>query len=83
MKILWSKYSKKQFSKLNLRFQDKIINVLENFSKGERVDIKKLKGRKDEYRIRVGNLRIILNKVEEGFLISDIGNRENIYLIFL
>ena len=84
MKVLWSKDSKKQFFKLNLRFQEKILDSLRRFSKGERVDIKKLKGRKEEYRVRIGNYRIILTKREdEIFLITDLGKRENIYLIFI
>ena len=84
MKILWSKNSKKQFFKLNLRFQEKILDSLRKFSKREKIDIKKLKGRQDEYRIRIGNYRIILTKKESNvFLITDIGKRENIYLIFI
>ena len=83
MKVLWSKDSKKQFFKLNLRFQEKVLDSLRRFSKGERVDIKKLKGRQEEYRIRIGNYRIILTKKENNvFLITDLGKRENIYLIF-
>ena len=84
MKILWSKNSKKQFFKLNLRFQEKILDSLRKFSKREKIDIKKLKGRQDEYRIRIGNYRIILTKKENNvFLITDLGKRENIYLIFI
>lgn len=83
MKILWSGISKKKFSKLNLRFKEKILNSLKKFEEGERIDIKKLKGREEEFRIRVGNYRIILSKIKEGFLVLDIGSRENIYLIFV
>lgn len=84
MKVLWSKDPKKQFFKLNLRFQEKVLDSLRRFSKGERVDIKKLKGRQEEYRIRIGNYRIILTKKENNiFLITDLGKRENIYMIFL
>ena len=84
MKVVFTKSSEKQFSKLNLRFQSKIMESLEKFEKGGRVDFKKLKGRQEEYRIRTGNYRIILTKNKENlFLITDIGKRENIYFIFL
>lgn len=84
MKIFLSDKSKKQLSKMDLRFQKKIIDSLEKYEKGENVDIKKLMGRKDEYRIRVGHYRIIMTKIsDKEFLVSKIGERKNIYLIFL
>ena len=84
MKIIFTDKSKKQLSKLDLRFQEKVLETLRKFENGESVDIKKLMGRKDEYRIRVGHYRIILNKpTKNGYLITKIGERENIYLIFL
>lgn len=84
MDIVFSDKSKSQLKKLNFRFQEKILNILEKFEKNQKVDIKKLKGREEEYRIRVGNYRIILNKVgKEEFLVTKIAKRENIYFIFI
>ena len=84
MKILFSSSSLKQLKKINLRFQDKIYKALSKFEKGERVDIKRLKGRDEEHRIRVRNYRLILKKVSNNeFLVIKIGQRENIYLLFL
>ena len=84
MKVLFSKTSEKQLRKLNLRFQEKVIDCLNRFQNGEKVDFKKLKGRHEEYRIRVGEYRILLIKKEdELYLVTDVGKRENIYLIFL
>jgi len=83
MKVLFTNKSKKQLLKIDLRFQEKITNSLEKFERGESVDIKKLKGKKDEYRIRVGHYRIILNKLPvEKYLVTKIGERESIYMIF-
>jgi len=83
MKVLFTNKSKKQLLKIDLRFQEKIINSLEKFERGESVDIKKLMGRKDEYRIRVGHYRIILNKISsEKYLVTKMGERESIYMIF-
>ena len=84
MEINFSLRSKKQLKQLNLRFQSKIIDSLKKFEKGKKIDIKRLKGRNEEYRIRIGNYRIILNQIKEKkFLVTKIGVRENIYLIFV
>ncbi len=83
MEIFFSKTSKKQLEKLNQRFQQKILFTLEKFKNNKPVDIIKLRNKEDEFRIRTGNYRIQLKKVEKGFLITKIGKRENFYLIFL
>ena len=83
MEILFSKSSKKQLEKLNPRFRQKIIFNLERFKDNKPVDVIKLKNKNDEFRIRIGNYRIQLKKVIEGFLVTKIGKRENFYLIFL
>jgi len=81
MEILFSNSSKKQLSKLNPRVQQKIILALEKFRNNQRVDVIKLKNKEQEFRIRTGNYRIQLQKINEGFLITKIGKRENFYLI--
>jgi len=82
MKIEFSKKAEKQFSHLNPRLQNKIIESLEKFKIGEKIDIKKLKGFNETYRIRVGSYRISLDKTnEDTFLITYIAKRENFYLI--
>lgn len=84
MKVLFSPTSKKQLKKINIRFQEKILDILEKFEKNEKIDIKKLKGKKDEYRIRVGEYRIILSEMKKNeFLVTKIGVRESIYAVFL
>ena len=83
MKILFSNNSKKQLKKLNIRIQNKVINVLNKFRNNYPVDIIKLKNKSDEFRIRTGNYRIQLQKVKEGFLVTKIGKRGNFYLIFV
>jgi mRNA-degrading endonuclease RelE of RelBE toxin-antitoxin system len=82
MEILFSNNSKKQLSKLNIRFQQKIINTLDKFKNNQPVDIIKLKNKDEEFRIRTGEYRIQLQKIKEGFLVTKIGKRENFYLIF-
>jgi mRNA-degrading endonuclease RelE of RelBE toxin-antitoxin system len=82
MEIIFSNNSKKKFKKLNARIQQKILFTLEKFQKGFSVDIVKLKGRENEFRIRTGNYRIQLEKVKQGFLVTNVGKRENFYFLF-
>ena len=83
MEILFSKSSKKQLEKLNVRIQQKILFVLKKFKDNKPIDVIKLKNKENEFRIRAGNYRIQLGKVDKGFLITKIGKRENFYLIIL
>jgi len=82
MEIIFSKTSKKQLERLNPRIQQKILFTLEKFRGNQPVDIIKLKSREEEFRIRTGNYRIQLKKIDHNFLITKIGKRENFYLIF-
>jgi len=82
MEIIFSNNSKKQLAKLNVRIQQKILLTLEKFKSNRPVDIIKLKNKDEEFRIRTGNYRIQLQKVNEGFLVTKIGKRENFYLVF-
>ncbi len=82
MDIIFSNSSKKQLLKLNVRIQQKILFILDKFKKNQPVDVIKLKGKDQEFRIRTGNYRIQLQKVNEGFLITKVGKRENFYGVF-
>jgi len=81
MKIIFSKTSKKQLERLNSRIQQKVLFTLEKFKDNRPVDIIKLKNKEGEFRIRTGNYRIQLRKIDDNFLITKIGKRENFYLI--
>ncbi len=83
MEIVFSNHAKKELKNLDARIQQKIIFTLDKFRKNERVDIIKLRGKDEEFRIRTGNYRIELQKVKEGFLVTKVGKRENFYLIFI
>lgn len=82
MEIVFSKKSEKDFEKANIRYRQKILFTLEKFKNNAPVDIKKLKDKNDEFRIRVGSYRIQLRKIPEGFLVKKIGKRENFYMVF-
>jgi len=83
MEIFFSNRSKKQLVKFDARIQQKVIFTLEKFKNNQLVDIIKLKGKNDKFRIRAGNYRIQLQKVKEGFLVTKIGKREFLFSVFL
>ncbi|GHU78745.1 hypothetical protein AGMMS49992_29950 [Clostridia bacterium] len=59
----------------------KLINKeLKKFARNpSECDFKKLSGRKDEYRLRQGNYRIIMVKEGELYFIKNIDTRGNVY----
>ena len=80
MKIEFSKKAEKQFSKLDTRIQEKIIKIIDRPLKGDKVDIKKIRGFEDLYRIRTGEYRIALEKINSDlFVVPFIGKRESFY----
>ncbi len=82
MNLYYSRLAEKQLKKLNSRIQQKIVFELEKFSKGFRVDIKKIHGTSDEFRIRISSFRVQLKKINENIYVTKIGKRENFYLVF-
>ncbi|MAG02201.1 type II toxin-antitoxin system mRNA interferase toxin, RelE/StbE family [Candidatus Pacearchaeota archaeon] len=83
MRIVFSNNSKKQLRKLNVRIQQKILFILEKLKDNQKVDIIKLKNKEQEFRIRIGNYRVQLQKIDNDFLITHIGKRENFYLMLI
>lgn len=82
MKLIFSKKSEKQLTKLNPRIQQKILTTLIKFQNNLPVDIIKLKNKEQEFRIRAGNYRIQLEKIGADFSVTKIAKRENFYSVF-
>lgn len=82
VEIEFTKNSKKQLTKLNPRIQQKISFTLKKFKNNQPVDIIKLKNKTNEFRIRTGNYRIQLEKINHVFYVINVGKRENFYGIF-
>ena len=68
---------KKFLRKLPETQQDEIDGILYEIEHGETqgLDVKKLKGHKNLYRIRVGDIRIVFSKENRSFNIIFIGRR--------
>jgi len=80
--VEFAKNFDKSFSKLDKTVQKQIKDVISNFlNNAKNVDLIKLKGHKDYYRIRSGNYRIILKKYDDLLLIVfvDVKHRREVY----
>ncbi|WP_414622388.1 type II toxin-antitoxin system RelE family toxin [Calothrix sp. CCY 0018] len=77
-----SKSASKQIKKLSSELQERIQNKIDELAIEPRPDkVKKLKGRENGYRIRVGDYRILYDIFDDVLLISvvEVGHRSNIY----
>ncbi len=76
--IEYEKRCLKYLNKLDKNTQLRIIKVINELPLG---DVKKLQGGSDNYRLRVGDFRIIFSKNDERLiiLIIEIGPRGGIY----
>lgn len=73
-----SKKAEKFIKKQDIVSQKRIIKAIIEIPEG---DIKKLKGFEELYRLRVGDFRILFEKIDEELviIIIDVGNRGQIY----
>ena len=72
----------KFIAKLDTREALCIVTILDKIFRNdlEHLDVKKLKGRTEEYRVRVGRIRIQFVRLESRNIITYLGNRdENTY----
>jgi len=81
-RIFIEKKAKKELERLDKKTRQRILDALivlrdEGFSR--RIDIKKLKGTKNHYRLRVGDLRILFELVGDKILVYAILPRRKAY----
>ena len=78
--IIFTDTSRKQFKKLEIDIQERIIKSLERIRIRPEIHVKKLVG-DPGYRLRVGEYRVILDIEMEKLiiLVIKIGHRKNIY----
>ena len=76
MKIEYDRNAKKFIETLEISARQRIRHAIEKIPQG---DIVKLKGRKNEYRLRVGKYRVIFAYGDDIMCIYDVGLRGQIY----
>ena len=69
----------KALQKLSVQEQRNLKDILTNINKGDfsELDLKKLKARKDIFRVRAGKMRIIFYKKESSIKILSIERRSD------
>lgn len=78
-KIIWDKKAKSELDKLEIEIARRIILKVRDLSEDPfSRDIKKLAGR-EEYRLRVGDYRILFSIETDTLIILNVGHRKNIY----
>ncbi len=81
-RIEFSAKAKKEFDHLQDEIIEEAIKVLTlDPVPAERYDVKKLKGMRGTFRIRIGQMRIVYTIIwkDKVILISRIGSRESVY----
>ena len=72
-------YSKQSAKFLDSQNEDVYSRITSAISKLPKGDVKKLKGTKNKYRLRVGDFRIIFAKTGNFIFIENIDNRGQVY----
>jgi mRNA-degrading endonuclease RelE of RelBE toxin-antitoxin system len=70
LKLIITKPAQKDLAKLDKTTQKQIALVLDKYIAGEQVDILKLSGIPNRYRIRSGDYRIIVELVAENTILA-------------
>ena len=63
IEIIIEPSARRDIKHLDKTTQRRVISALEDFSEGNQVDIRKMKGTDSQYRIRVGDYRIVLEVI--------------------
>ncbi len=74
--------AQKQFKKVPKHDQERIVEVLHMLEKeglSDRLDIKKLRGYKRHFRIRLGDYRILFELSEQTIVVYSFSQREKAY----
>lgn len=78
-KIEFSSRAKKKYFKLQFNIRNLINIKLKDLQNERRVDIKKLQGYKNCFRLRIGGYRVLLELRDDVWIVFDIDTREKVY----
>ena len=67
--LRWNRQAEADFARLPGRRQDRVLAALERLADAGQGDIKKLSGRQDQWRLRVGDWRAIITFADRGRII--------------
>jgi len=80
-KVLIERKALKQIESLTKDTRPRVTEALQELENGfsSRLDIKKLKGTKNHYRVRVGEYRVLFMLDAQVIYVYDISHRGNVY----
>ena len=78
-KVFFGRAGRKALRSLQPKATKRVIDKVDGFAMGKTVDIKRLKGEENAYRIRVGDLRIICQVGDEKIIVLDVMPRGSAY----
>lgn len=78
-KIEFSSKARRKYFKLPFNLRNMINVKLKDLQEEKRVDIKKLKGYKSCFRLRIGGYRILLEFRKNAWIVFDIDKRSSVY----
>lgn len=80
-KVFLEEKATKQIAQLDSATRSRILDALGELERGfsARLDIKKLKGTRNHYRIRVGDYRILFALNSGNALVYDVAHRQSVY----
>ena len=67
--LRWNRQAEADFDRLPGQMQDRVLAALERLADTGQGDIKKLSGRQDQWRLRVGDWRAIITFADRGRII--------------
>ncbi len=65
MKVVVTKSAQKDLAKLSKEIRQRVYVALQEFAERKVVDLKKLSGKSDQFRIRVGDYRVLISISKE------------------
>jgi len=78
MKIVISHNMKKQYVSLDKPLKKKVKTAIVKLRKGE-INIEKLSAGKNIYKIKIGDYRILVEKLQDVYIIAGIDSRKDVY----
>ena len=77
--VNWERRAAKERDDLDWTIRERILDAIERFASTGQGDVKKLAGRPGEFRMRVGDWRIIFCADASGILILHVATRGQVY----
>jgi mRNA interferase RelE/StbE len=76
MDIGFTKLAQKELARINEPSKGRLMNAIYKLPKG---NIKRLQGNSEDYRLRVGDYRVIYSKIDNFILINEVLPRGSAY----